>query len=57
LINLGFSREEVVKVFNLYRKSEYKRSQFCPIIKIAPKSYGFGHRVPISKKSDFYLEE
>lgn len=57
LKQLGFSQEEVVKVFNLYRKSEYKRSQFCPIIKIAAKSYGLGYRVPISKKSDFYLEE
>lgn len=54
LIGAGFSEEEVVKVFNLYRKTEYKRSQFCPIIKVATKSFGFGYRVPMSKKSEFY---
>jgi NAD+ synthase (glutamine-hydrolysing) len=50
LINMGYKADQVNKVFNLYAKSEYKRRQFCPIIKIKPKSFGFGHRVPISKK-------
>jgi NAD+ synthase (glutamine-hydrolysing) len=50
LIRLGFSQDHVNKVFTLYSKSEYKRRQFCPIIKIKPKSFGFGYRVPICKK-------
>jgi NAD+ synthase (glutamine-hydrolysing) len=50
LINRGFAQSEVNKVFNLYSKSEYKRRQFCPIIKIKPKSFGFGYRIPICKK-------
>lgn len=55
LIKLGFESETVEKVFNLYRKTEYKRYQFCPIIKIKAKSFGFGYRIPLSKCSDFYL--
>jgi NAD+ synthase (glutamine-hydrolysing) len=51
----GFSQATCEKVFNLYRKTEYKRYQFCPILKIKAKSFGFGYRIPISKKSDFYL--
>lgn len=50
LINKGHNKEEVLKVYSLVSKSEYKRRQFCPIIKVKAKSFGFGHRVPISKK-------
>lgn len=50
LIKIGYNQEQVHKVFTLYTKSEYKRRQFCPIIKIKPKSFGFGYRVPILKR-------
>ena len=50
LIKRGHEKDEVLKVYQLLSKSEYKRKQFCPIIKVKPKSFGFGHRVPISKK-------
>lgn len=53
LIELGFAREEVEKVARLYQRSEYKRTQFCPIVKIKAKSFGFGYRVPISKQPIF----
>lgn len=57
LKQFGFDSDEIIKVFDLYRKSEYKRSQFCPILKINSKSFGFGYRIPISKTSNFYVEE
>lgn len=50
LQELGFLREELEKVYGLYKKSEYKRNQFCPIIKLKAKSFGFGYRVPICRK-------
>lgn len=50
LIKKGHDKDHVLKVYSLLSKSEYKRKQFCPIIKVKPKSFGFGHRVPISKK-------
>ncbi len=52
ILGHGFDPLEVKKVYGLYQKSEYKRKQFCPIIKVKPKSFGFGYRVPISKKMD-----
>lgn len=54
LVAMGFSLEEVKKVFQLYVKAEYKRRQFCPIVKIKAKSFGFGYRVPISKHPGIY---
>jgi NAD+ synthase (glutamine-hydrolysing) len=54
LLSLGFHEEEVKRVFELYTKSEYKRRQFCPIIKIKSKSFGFGYRVPLTKNTGFY---
>lgn len=38
-------------LWRLYDRSEYKRYQFAPIIKIFAKSFGFGHRKPINRKS------
>ena len=54
LVAGGFDEQEIRKVFSLYVKSEYKRKQFCPIIKTKSKSFGFGYRVPISKSLNFY---
>lgn len=55
IVNMGFDSEEVTSVFNMYRKNEYKRYQFSPIVKINSKSFGFGYRIPLSKNSNFYL--
>lgn len=51
LVKKGHQREEVLKIFQLVVRSEYKRKQFCPILKLKAKSFGFGYRVPISKKT------
>jgi len=53
LLNLGFNEQEITKVLHLYSKSEYKRKQFCPILKMKAKSFGFGYRVPISKSLSY----
>lgn len=53
LTELGHNEAEVKKVYSLLIKSEYKRKQFCPILKIKPKSFGYGYRVPITIKKDF----
>jgi NAD+ synthase (glutamine-hydrolysing) len=52
LVDLGHLDEEVKKVYDLYIKSEYKRNQFGPIIKLRPKSFGFGYRVPITARKN-----
>lgn len=55
LLQKDFKEEDVDKVLNLYRKSEFKRFQFCPIIKVSTRSFGFGYRIPITKNSNFYI--
>jgi NAD+ synthase (glutamine-hydrolysing) len=54
-IKLGFNEGEIEKVMNLYLKSEYKRAQFCPILKLKAKSFGFGYRIPINKHFNYLL--
>ena len=54
LIKNGFPEAEVQKVIKLVSLSEYKRKQFCPIIKLKQKSFGFGYRIPICKDNKFY---
>ncbi len=49
MIRLGHTPEEVKKSFHLFQRSEYKRYQFCPVIKVKTKSFDFGYRVPICK--------
>jgi NAD+ synthase (glutamine-hydrolysing) len=56
LMELGLPEKEIIKVLELYSKSEYKRAQFCPILKVKAKSFGFGYRVPISKSYNYQLE-
>jgi NAD+ synthase (glutamine-hydrolysing) len=56
LMELGMPKEEIIKVLELYSKSEYKRVQFCPILKVKAKSFGFGYRVPISKSHFYQLD-
>lgn len=55
LLELGFSDTEITRVLNLYLKSEYKRAQFCPILKVKAKSFGFGYRVPMTKNLNYQL--
>lgn len=50
IIEAGFDSEVVNKVIRLVNLSEYKRFQACPIIKVKAKSFGFGRRIPITKK-------
>ncbi len=56
-LDLGLDERDIDHVFNLYKKSEFKRNQFCPIIKIKSKSFGFGYRVPITKNGEFYFKK
>lgn len=50
IISLGFAADTVAKVLNMVDKSEYKRRQSPPGIKITPKSFGRDRRMPITNK-------
>lgn len=47
---MGFDSALVDRVLKLVNMNEYKRNQFCPIIRISPKAFGVGRRVPIVGK-------
>lgn len=47
---LGFEPALVDRVLRMVNINEYKRNQFCPIIRISPKAFGVGRRVPIVGK-------
>ncbi|HEY5405723.1 MAG TPA: NAD+ synthase [Ginsengibacter sp.] len=43
----GFDSGLVDRILSMVNKNEYKRNQFCPIIRVSPKAFGVGRRVPI----------
>lgn len=43
----GFDTALVDRILRLVNINEYKRNQFCPIIRVSPKAFGVGRRVPI----------
>jgi len=47
---MGFDEALVDRTLKMVNTNEYKRNQFCPIIRISPKAFGVGRRVPIVAK-------
>ncbi|MCC6635415.1 MAG: NAD+ synthase [Chitinophagaceae bacterium] len=47
---LGFEAATVDRILKMVNNNEYKRNQFCPIIRISPKAFGMGRRMPIVGK-------
>jgi NAD+ synthase (glutamine-hydrolysing) len=47
---MGFDPALVDRVLRMVNVNEYKRNQFCPIIRVSPKAFGVGRRVPIVGK-------
>ncbi len=47
---LGYDAALVDRILKMVNVNEYKRNQFCPIIRISPKAFGVGRRVPIVGK-------
>lgn len=50
IIAKGFEPALVARVLKMVNTNEYKRNQFCPIIRISYKAFGVGRRVPIVGK-------
>ena len=46
----GFNAAIVDRTIKMVNTNEYKRNQFCPIIRVSPKAFGVGRRVPIVGK-------
>ncbi len=50
IIALGYEEALVTRILKMVNNNEYKRNQFCPIIRVSPKAFGVGRRVPIVGK-------
>jgi len=47
---MGIDEKLVSRILKLVNTSEYKRNQFCPIIRVSCKAFGVGRRLPIVAK-------
>lgn len=50
IIAKGYSTALVDKVLKLVNINEYKRKQFCPVLRISCKAFGIGRRMPVVAK-------
>lgn len=50
IIDMGFDSEIVLRALKLVNRSEFKRYQSPPVIRISSKSFGLGRRLPIEAK-------
>ena len=50
IIAMGIDEALVRRVLRLVNTNEYKRNQFCPIIRVSCKAFGVGRRMPIVGK-------
>lgn len=50
IITMGFDEALVKKTLRLVNLNEYKRNQFCPIVRVSTKAFGVGRRLPIVAK-------
>jgi len=46
----GFDKDLVRAVIAMVEKAEYKRRQAPPVLKVSPKAFGTGRRIPIARK-------
>jgi NAD+ synthase (glutamine-hydrolysing) len=50
IISMGFSEDLVRRILKLVNTNEYKRYQSPPILRVSPKAFGMGRRMPIVGK-------
>jgi NAD+ synthase (glutamine-hydrolysing) len=50
IIAQGYDAALVARILKLVNTAEYKRAQFCPVIRVSHKAFGVGRRLPIVAK-------
>jgi NAD+ synthase (glutamine-hydrolysing) len=50
MVRMGFNRETVERIVALVDRSEYKRRQAAPGVKITPRAFGRDRRMPITNR-------
>ena len=50
IVAKGYDPSLTARILKMVNTNEYKRNQFCPIIRVSYKAFGIGRRVPIVGK-------
>jgi NAD+ synthase (glutamine-hydrolysing) len=50
IIDMGYDEKLVRRILRLVNTSEFKRHQTAPVLRVSPKAFGVGRRVPIVGK-------
>jgi len=50
IIAKGYDKAVVERVIRLVARAEFKRRQAAPVIKVSPRAFGMGRRMPIARK-------
>jgi NAD+ synthase (glutamine-hydrolysing) len=50
---MGFEEALVSRVLKLVNMNEYKRYQAAPVLRVSPKAFGTGRKMPIVARYDF----
>ena len=45
---MGFGADEVAQVVQLVDRSEFKRRQAAPVLRVSAKAFGMGRRQPLA---------
>ena len=49
IVAAGYAEETVAHILHLVGRSEYKRRQAPPVLKVSPRAFGTGRRMPIAR--------
>lgn len=55
IVAMGFEKEIVERILLMVNRNEYKRNQFCPVIRVSSKAFGIGRRMPIVANYSFVV--
>ncbi|MBK5284332.1 MAG: NAD+ synthase, partial [Bacteroidia bacterium] len=50
IAKMGFDEATVLNVIRMVNNNEYKRKQLAPVLRVSPKAFGMGRRMPIVGK-------
>lgn len=53
ILALGWDEAQVKRTIAMLHRNEFKRHQFCPILRVSSKAFGSGRRMPIVSKYEF----
>jgi len=50
LVAMGFDAKLVTRILKMVNTTEWKRHQMPPVLRVSPKAFGTGRRMPIEGK-------